>query len=159
MSDRLHLEYVRDTDGTGELTVSATWNEYSGKGRAWFHDREVEAFGRALSDTFPLSAGSELRLEGGYWRSRSSPPQLEEALVSLTVYPVGATGTIAVFLELKEGKAVSLRDQSRAHVKLEILTNYEALRALGQKIAAFFLSGSATADLPFGAASQETPSK
>jgi hypothetical protein len=152
MSQQLQLQFNRDTDGTGELVVYASRDRYSGAAAAWFSDRKIEAFGRALIDSFPLNPGSNLRLEGGYWKSGANPPELEQVLVGICVYPVDAVGAVGIRVELREGKAIGLREESRARASFEILTSYEPLQTFGYRILNLLQSTDSVAHLPSDAA-------
>jgi hypothetical protein len=144
----LQLRWQPDTDGTGELFVYVQRGRYSGEGSAWFHNRELEDFGRRLRDTFPLIPGNTLSLQGGYWKSGSSPPVLEDVLVGISVYPVGPNGVIGVKVDVMDGSYERQRPESRAQLTLELLTDYEPLRELGNGIIQLLDSPGATASLP-----------
>ncbi|HZF79413.1 MAG TPA: hypothetical protein VEZ89_06445 [Rubrivivax sp.] len=144
----LQLRWQPDTDGTGELFVYVQRGRYSGEGSAWFHDRELEDFGARLRDTFPLIPGSTLSLQGGHWKSGSSPPVLEDVLVGISVYPVGPNGAIGVKVDVMDGYHERQRQESRAQLTLELLTDYEPLRELGNGILQLLRSPGATATLP-----------
>lgn len=152
MSQQLEFQFHRDTDGTGELVVSASRGRYSGAASAWFHDREIEAFGRALIESFPLSPGSDLRLQGGHWKPGVNPPQLEQIFVGVSVYPVDLTGTVGIRVELMEGPALGWREESRARASFEILTSHEPLRTFGHRVLNLLQSNAAVARLPVDAA-------
>lgn len=147
MPSHLHLRFEPDTDQTGELFVQAESESYAGTASAWFHFREVRGFGEQLATHFPLQQGEELVLKGGYWASGTEHPVLEETLVGLTVYAVGTTGTLAIAVELMEGKYEGQRARSRAQVRLELLTDYQTLQTFGRGIACLVQGGDRSVSL------------
>ena len=148
LNTMLQLRWQPDTDGTGELFAYVQRGRYSGEGSARFHNRELEDFGKRLRDTFPLIPGSTLSLLGGYWKSGSSPPVLEDVLVGISVYPVGPNGVVGVKVDVMDGYYERQRQESRAQLRLELLTDYEPLRELGNGIIRLLHSPGATASLP-----------
>lgn len=134
-SSYLELRFERDSDGTGELFACVRRTDYSGSGSAWFHFHEVETFGHQLKTTYPIPPNTELSLRGGYWKVGASPPELGDVLVGIQVYPVGSKGTIGVRVEVMDGFSEGQREQSRARLVVELLTDYESLRNFGEGIA------------------------
>jgi hypothetical protein len=131
----LELRFDPGTDGTGELFANVRRNEFAGAGSAWFHVNEVETFGRSLASTFPIPPNTEICLKGGYWKAGAHPPELEDVLVGIKVYPVGAMGTIGVRVEVTDGCFEGQRQESRATLSLELLTDYESIKAFGESTA------------------------
>lgn len=140
-SSRLHLRFQPDTDETGELFVRAERDGFAGAASAWFTFGEVRKFGEQLASQFPLPQGSALTMKGGYWARGTQHPSLEETLVGLTVYAVGSTGTVGIAVELMEGVYEGQRAASRAHVRLEILTDSQTLQSFGLAVASLVLGG------------------
>lgn len=143
----LELRFERDSDGTGELFVLVQRGLFSGSGSAWFSHRDIAAFGRQLRDTFPLPSHSQIRLMGGNWTSRATEPELEEVLAGICVYPIGTTGQIGIQVEVMDGKYVGQRPESRARLKLEILSDYESIRTFGEEVILLLEDDSAIARL------------
>jgi hypothetical protein len=131
----LERRFQPDTDGTGELFADVRRNDYAGAGSAWFHFNEIERFGRLLGSTFPMPPNTEISLRGGYWRSGAQPPELQDVLLGLKVYPVGTTGTIGVRVEVMDGCFEGQRPESRAKLSLELLTDYESIKNFGESTA------------------------
>lgn len=137
----LQLRFEPDTDGTGELFVHAESDGFAGRASAWFSFDQIRQFGEQLATRFPLQPGEALTLAGGYWRHGAQPPQLEEALVELRVYPVGTTGAVGIAVALTEGRHEGQRPDSRAHVRLELFTDYQTLQTLGHGITGLVQGG------------------
>ena len=127
----LELRFEPDTDGTGELFATVACGPFAGAGSAWFGTAQLQAFGCRLRDTYPLPADADVTLEGGYWQSGAQPPVLAEVLLGLRVQAVGSTGCVGVQIELMDGRHEGQRPRSRAQVRVELLTQYEALRHFG----------------------------
>lgn len=130
MRSRLSLRFKDDDDGTGELFAEVEQGKFSGAGSAWFGVAELQAFGQALQDGFPLRPGKPLLLQGGYW-ARSGETRLEQLHLGLSVYPVGSTGAVGIRVELSTQVASDARPESQCSVAVELLTHYEPLRAFG----------------------------
>ncbi len=143
----LELRFRPDSDGTGELFASVRRDDFSGTGSAWFHLREIEAFGQLLATTYPLPPDRDISLRGGYWKSGANPPELQDVLLGLTVYPVGSTGTLGIRVEVMDGYFEGQREESRARLSLELLTDYESIRVFGSSTAQLTYSPGATARL------------
>jgi hypothetical protein len=69
-------------------------------------------------------------------------------LVGISVYPVGPNGVIGVKVDVMDGSYERQRPESRAQLTLELLTDYEPLRELGNGIIQLLDSPGATASLP-----------
>ena len=151
-SPHVDLRFQLDTDGTGELFAYVRRDDFAGAGSAWFRCSEVEAFGRMLACTFPMPPNSEICLQGGYWKAGLHPPALQDVLVGLRVYPVGAMGSIGVRVEVMEGCFEGQRQESRARLSLELLTDYESIRAFGESTAQLVLRPGSVARLAANAA-------
>jgi len=147
MSPQLELRFQPDTDGTGELFASARNEAFSGAGSAWFSKAEVQSFGANLQSCFPLPPGTELRLEGGYWEARSSPPRLKDVLVGIRIYPVGTTGEIGVHLTLSDGLHERQRPESQGRTSFELMATYESIQRFGAQIQQLPLAPGSTACL------------
>ncbi len=148
----LELRFKPDTDGTGELVAQVRRGDYAGVGSAWFHCTEIQAFGRLLATTFPMPPNTEITLQGGYWRDGADPPELQEVLLRLQVYPVGAMGSIGVRVEVMDGYFGVQRKESRAKLSLELLTDYESIKAFGESAARLVNAPELTARLVANAA-------
>ena len=148
----LELHFEPDSDGTGELFACVHRNDYSGAGSAWFHLHEIETFGQLLASTYPIQHNTEISLRGGYWKSGAGPPELQDVLLSLRVYPINSTGTIAILVEVMDGTFEGQRQENRARLSLELLTNYESIRAFGESMAQLTHLRGATAWLNANAA-------
>ncbi len=148
----LEVRFEPDSDGTGELFGCVHRNDYSGAGSAWFHFHEIETFGQLLASTYPMPPNTEISLRGGIWKSGASPPELEDVLLSLRVYPINSTGTIGVHVEVMDGTFEGQRQENRARLSLELLTNYESIRGFGESMAQLTHLRGATARLDANAA-------
>lgn len=147
MSHQIELRFEPDSDGTGALFASARCGNFSGAGEAWFGQDEILSFGAKLQSCFPLAAGAELRLYGGYWESNASPPRLKDVLVGIRVYPVGSTGEIGVHLQLGDGRHEGQRPESRGFASFELMTTYEDIQRFGAQIQSLLHEPKATACL------------
>lgn len=130
MRSRLSLCFKDDNDGTGELFAEVEHGKFSGAGSAWFGVAELQAFGQALQDGFPLQPHRPLLLQGGYWE-KSNENRLEQLHLGLRVYPVGRTGVVGIRVELATQVDSGVRPESQSSVAVELQTNYEPLRAFG----------------------------
>jgi hypothetical protein len=146
MRSRLTLQFQDDNDGTGELFAEVEHGKFTGAGSAWFGVEELQAFGQALQDRFPLQADSPLTLQGGFW-ANSGETKLDQIHVSLSVYPVGSTGTVGVKVELATQVHSNMRPDSQCSVTVELQTNYEPLRTFGREIVAIAGSNAERATL------------
>ena len=147
MPPRLELRFESDSDGTGRLLAFVHRHPFSGGGSAWFHIREILEFGNHLSNTFPLPQGTEVVIKGGEWMSGSNPPRLETVLLALRVYPIGTTGTIGLHVQVGEGDLEAEREEARAKLCVELLTDYESLRTFGNAIVHLLQAPGAVASL------------
>lgn len=129
------------------MFASAGTGDFAGAGSAWFHLDKLLAFGQRLQTCYPLRSDADILIEGGYWNSGSSPPQLDDVLLSIRAYPVGSTGTIGLRVELADGQYEGQRTQSRARTSFELLAGYDELQVFGVQIAQLAQSPSNTASL------------
>lgn len=60
------MTYFDDGDGTGELTVRASFDGFSGVGAAYFSDDQLLRFAEGLL-AFPLPESEAVELCGGFW--------------------------------------------------------------------------------------------
>jgi len=127
----LELRFEADTDGTGELFASVACGPWSGAASAWFSAAQLQAFGGRLRDSYPLAPEAELLLQGGYWQRGAQPPLLQDVLLGLRVYPLGSSGRIGVQVELMDGCHEGQRPRSRAQLRVELRTEYQALHDFG----------------------------
>jgi len=149
---QLQLRFEPDTDGTGELFARVRRGEYSGAGSAWFGCDQVESFGQALRETYPIPAGTALELRGGYWKHGATPPELEDVLLGITVCQASSTGAVAVRVEVMDGRYEGQRQESRARLYLELQTDYQSLADFGVGIAQLVRVQGSTASLSANAA-------
>ncbi|MBH9552278.1 hypothetical protein [Inhella gelatinilytica] len=147
MKSQLVLRFEPDSDGAGELFVTASCERFAGAGSAWFAQDEVRAFGEKLQSGLTLTPGTEWRLEGGYWESGSSPPRLRDVLVGLRVYPIGRTGQIGIQVRLGDGTHEQQRPESRGWASFELPACYEDLHRFGAQMQRIVESSDATASL------------
>ena len=135
-SQNLQLRYEHDCDGSGELFAEACCGAFSGAGSAWFRQTELLAFGESLYRSFPIPAGTEIRLEGGWWKHDEGQFRLADVRLGLRVYPLGLTGTVAIRVELAEGDSrEEAREDSQSRARFEICTGYEEIRRFGAELA------------------------
>ena len=128
-ADGVLLTYYGDGDGTGRLTVRASFDGFSGVGAAYFGDDQLLRFAELLV-AFPLPEDDCIEVSGGFW-SRTEDV-LEEEHVGLRVLPVGRLGQVTIRTHLatpKEADAVQ-------EVTVDVLTSYEALRRLSSDLPA-----------------------
>ncbi len=135
---RLSARFEPDTDGTGELFVQVEQDGFSGVGSAWFHVKELIGFAQQLENTYPFAPDARFELTGGYW---NSPERTIQALhVGLAVYPVGTLGDIGVHVHLESkvitGEPMHERADTKSTVVVELMTNYEPLRAFARQLQA-----------------------
>lgn len=123
------MTYFDDGDGTGELTVRASFDGFSGVGAAYFSDDQLLRFAERLL-ALPLPEGEAVELCGGFW-SRTGDV-LEEEHVGLRVLPIGAAraGDHPHHLATPTG-GVPVQE-----VTVDVLTSYEALRHLSSDLPA-----------------------
>lgn len=130
MSNHLLLTLHRDSDGTGELVAQVCANGFSGLGSAWFNLEAIDAFGRTLSESFPLCAGPASELKGGFWSSQQ-PNTIEQVHLGIRFYPIGSTGLVGCRVELATPKHQQDRADSIHSVAVELHTYYEQLLSFG----------------------------
>jgi hypothetical protein len=147
MDDFLLRLTLNDVEyGTGELTVSAQANNFSGQSSAYFHLEEIVQFASALN-AYPLPREGFPHLAGGYWKRKGHETEhhsaiivhsigqeqnsllyeLEQEHVSITVYPVGFVGRIGIQVKLLLPFDERNRPEDRFAVQLEIGTTYQQL--------------------------------
>ena len=146
MLSRLSLRFEDDNDGTGELFAEVQHGRFSGIGSAWFGVAELEAFGQALQDRFPLQLDSPITLRGGYW-AKTAVTELEQLHLGLRVYPIGSTGLVGIKVELSTPVHANVRLESQCSVAVELQTNYEPLRTFGRDLVAVARSSADQATL------------
>lgn len=83
--DGLVLTYVNDEDGTGRLTVHASFEGFSGVGAAYFDNGQLLRFAERLL-AFPLPKDGCVDLAGGFWSPTADA--LEEEHVGFASYPL-----------------------------------------------------------------------
>ncbi|PZP35171.1 MAG: hypothetical protein DI603_04665 [Roseateles depolymerans] len=147
MNSQLELRYQPDTDGTGELFARARSGDFLGAGSAWFSEAELLAFGTRLQTCYPLTPGTELQIQGGYWAPNSSPPRLQEVLLGLRVYALGITGGVGLQVELADPIHEHQRPESRGRACFELATSYDELQRFGAQIQSLLRPGDRTARL------------
>ena len=126
---RLHIDL--DDDGTAELFAEAASGSFSGAASAWFNVNELAEFGRRLRDTYPIEPSKRIRLAGGTWRDDGKGDRVE---LSIEVYPIGSLGVVGLRIVLSSDGRRTDRPDAVCEVALEIQTQYEPLRRLGQGI-------------------------
>lgn len=144
----LELRFAADTDQTGALTVRVCRGAFAGEGQAWFHLRELEAFGTALMNSFPLPEGEVLALRGGLWAQGAQPPALEHVLVGLELTALGPLGRLR--LQVRVGEALyQAGDPPRRLATLDaaLETDLAAAAAFGAAILRLARDGTGTARL------------
>jgi len=139
----LRIEWSPDTDGTGALTVTASDGCFAGRGSAWFNRQEVDAFGVALRDTFPLQTVIGLEYPPAGYRSEGLVGEMPD--FALRVYPVGSTGQIGIQLRLAAEVYRFMRPERLCRVLLELQTDHEALRRLGAAMVTMLQDGGVSA--------------
>jgi len=132
MPPALCLSIALDDDGTAELFAEAESGRFRGAGSAWFNVSELAEFGRQLRDTYPIEVSKRIRLAGGIWRSDGKG--LDRVALSIEAYPIGSTGVVGLRVVLASDGYRSDRPDAACEVALEIQTQYEPLRRLGQGI-------------------------
>ncbi len=128
-ADGVLLTYDGDGDGTGRLTVCASFDGFAGVGAAYFGDDQLLRFAERLV-AFPLPEDGCVEVAGGFW-SRTADV-LEEVHVGIRVLPVGRLGQVSIRTHLatpKESDAVQ-------EATVDVLTSYEALRRLSSDLSA-----------------------
>jgi hypothetical protein len=63
-----------------------------------------------------------------------NPPELEEVLMGIRVYPIGITGSIAALVEVMDGRYVNQRENSRAALRLELRTDHQSIYDFGKSL-------------------------
>jgi hypothetical protein len=141
VGDRLTLRFHNHGDGTGELSVQATANGFSGEASTYFDVAELTDFARRIGE-FPVtgrpSVSGGLYSNGFYSKTRG---RLEQEHVALVCYPADTRGTVAIQVRLATELWPAGRPQSQHSVSLEIVTLYERLRRFSSVLAGL-LSGS-----------------
>lgn len=119
LMNRLRLTYKPDDDGAGELFVTASAGDFAGKSSAWIGERQLRQFEAALG-AFPIEAGHEPMLEGGYWREGV----LDRVHVRIRIAPGGPRGLVRVGVELATPQGSTPGPTMQNRVSLEFLVNY-----------------------------------
>ena len=128
---RLTLLYRPEDERHGEVTALVESGTFAGRSSAWFSMEKLRAFGEAL-DTFPIVAGQEPTLAGGFW---DDGDKLDQTHVSIRIEPVGPRG------ELRLRVALATPDWSHGKsdqhsVQVEIFVSYSDLGAFRGDFAA-----------------------
>lgn len=131
MTARLRFTFKADDDGTGELTGNVECGDFSGKGSAWFHVRELIEFAEKLS-MHPKPDFSTAHLQGGFWHETEKQIKQEHLFVS--VYPAGVRGEVGVKVRLANQIHECDRAESRHAVEVELCTFYENLSRFGNDL-------------------------
>lgn len=125
----LVLEYLDVEDGSGRLTVHASFEGFSGVGAAYFDNGQLLRFAERIL-AFPLSQEGSVELAGGFW-SRTADV-LEEEHVGLRVLPVGQRGQVSIRVHL----ATPAGEDANQEITVDVLTSYEALRRFSADLVA-----------------------
>ncbi|CAN7540010.1 hypothetical protein LJR030_005526 [Rhizobium sp. LjRoot30] len=115
----MRLIYKPDDDGAGELFVTAGAGDFAGKSSAWIGEKQLRQFEAALG-AFPIEAGHEPMLEGGYWREGV----LDRVHVRIRIAPGGPRGLVRVGVELATPPVSGQEPTGQSSVSLEFLVNY-----------------------------------
>ena len=131
MTARLRFTFKADGDGTGELTGEVESGDFSGKGSAWLHVRELIEFAEKLF-THPKPDFSNAHIQGGFWHEKEKQIKQEHLFVS--VYAVAVRGEVGVKVRLADQIHECDRADSRHAVEVELLTHYESLSRFGNDL-------------------------
>jgi hypothetical protein len=128
---RLSARFLDEGDGTGQLTVRAESNGFSGVAEAWFHKDQVQVFAACL-ESFPLTIRHELA--GGFW-SATHPQTLDCAHLALAVYPVNTRGYVGVHVKLAAALEDPTHPESQGSVSLGFVTLHTPVAEFGKALA------------------------
>jgi hypothetical protein len=132
--EKLVLHFDDDGDGTGKLTAEASSGGFSGIGEAWFDTRQLLNFAKAL-ETYPLPSDNVPKLVGGCERNDSTG-RWEEEHLAISVYPIDGVGSLGIHVRLSTQSWSGMRPEEQQFVKLEIITNYNALEVFSKQFVA-----------------------
>jgi hypothetical protein len=127
----LTARFGRDPDGTGELSVRAESQGYSGHGAAYFGEDELVAFARKLED-FPMHGTATIA--GGFWKEDNSN-QLKQELLALSVAQANSQGYLSFVVRMATPLLSQSRERSLQCVQLEIITTYEHIKGFAKAFA------------------------
>jgi hypothetical protein len=134
MIEGLRLRFHDDGDSTGKLHVEVSADGFCAQSAAYFSISELQAFARSLI-AFPLPEQPRLKIAGGFW-SKTDPAVLEDVLLSIEVYPVGARGQVGVRVHSESEIWPGDREESRNEATVELLTTYAQLGAFSREMLA-----------------------
>ena len=135
----LKFAFVDDGDGTGELSVEASVEGFSGRGSAYFNIDRLKQFASDIGE-FPLPQERRCRIASGFW-SKEARGNLEQEHLGVDVYPVDRRGHIGVQVRTATELWQGARPDSQKTAKLEIITTYEPLARFSKDLRAL-LEGS-----------------
>ena len=131
MTDALRLSMALVEPWAAELFVSVSVDGFAGHGVAWFDPQKLRSLATQLGLAFPLT--ETLGVQGGHLGRDPSDP--EEALVSLSFYPVAGRGVLGCRVRLRgDSRAFWERPQARPVLEVELLTSYQALQEFARDL-------------------------
>lgn len=117
------LIFVDDGDGTGQLSVHAEVEGYSGKASACFNIDDLKSFAESIAQ-FPLADHDVHAITSGFAASNDHP---EQEHVGIEIYTIDKRGHIGVQVRMATPIWPEARLKSQKATKLEIITTYEPL--------------------------------
>jgi hypothetical protein len=132
VTDRLVATFDDDHDGTGKLTVVATFSGFSGRSGAYFSSGELLDFAERLG-AFPLPDDGVV-IAGGFW-DRNAREVLEQELVRIAVVNVGHRGQVGLVVHLQTEWWEGDDRDAVQDVRLRLLTTYARLDQFRQELA------------------------
>lgn len=127
MQNGLKLQFLSQSDGTGELRAQARNNGFCGSGSAWFSERQLIDFAQNLIQTYPLQTDMPIVLEGGFYNQSDTNLTFAQLHLALSFYPVGSRGQIGCCITLNTPLYEFERPQNKSTFTTELLTSYEQL--------------------------------
>ncbi len=129
MRGNLRISVGRDGSADCDLFIEFQSGSYAGRGSAGFNVREIERFANGLA-AYPIRGPVELR--GGFWDPTER--RIEHEHLYVAVYPVGSIGRIGVKVRAATPIHRDERPEQRHSAEIELLTEYEQLRAFSSAL-------------------------
>ena len=93
----LRLSYRPDDEWAGELFATVESRGFTGRASAWFGMKRLREF-CALANGFPIGAGGDPTLEGGFWHDNGQG--LRQCHLHVSLSPHDRQGSIRVTVRL-----------------------------------------------------------
>jgi len=122
----LSLEYIPDSDGTGQLVATVRSGAFAGRGSAWINPDQMKGTFIAALKAFPLSESDPPIIEGGFW-SKEIPGSLDQCHLRIAVRPYNARGTLLIQVDLATEFWTTPDKDHQQSVTTRFLTEYAAL--------------------------------